>query len=1498
MIPVFETERFKREANRLGLGSFAQELRRKFMQNPDPDLYFERRINSSTWYDIRRGKGHIVGRMKTIEIEKQNYSVFCLLRIIGFDSPDRIYIVGEQAKTNIVNLRDHIDENDLRSFVKNWLIENDEKDYEKAKLLPLPSEYLPWLQPPMWFPAGALDPLDLIVYETEEWRKGMISIKDHWAEIHTALHPFLWDEPPSKYKVKSDNQHSYEIETKRQIVIFCSYFSRIDGSGNRRLLMLDSAYDKNLYPSMRQDQTLCNGIESHTLNSVKDVIDHLARQAKRAYPGYFLDRDAYEAWKVIESDEDANLAMSPEEEVLLTRLTEGSGEGTSTPAFINGRAGSGKSTVLYYLFAHYWMYGKKSEKPLPGNPYFITLSGRLLESARNIVKSIIDADCRYLTDQEDKRPMVESLDGVFLPFRSLLLEILPKSRHKDYSQDREINFDTFRRLLLRETVGHIHNNKGFRGKLARPCSPELCWHVIRSYIKGFSQKGLMDIGSYIHLPEEDRSVEGRDFQIVFENVWPWYRSLTVEGEYWDQQDLAREVLNSLRQGKISLPPHLEECVAVFCDEAQDLTGVELKIVLHLSVFSRYDLSAVQGLHNIPFAFAGDPMQTLNPTGFRWENLTSSFYRNLLVPLKLQRPVSKSELHFNYRSPRLITNLANLIQFHRRALFHESFLKPQRPWSLSDGVPPTRYRIPDSARLTENEAKSLQDSFFLLPCEEGSETEYARSFPFLANLMETPNPPEIMSVMTAKGLDLKKVVVFGFGQTLFSNGLPRATEEDMKFSQNIGLAYALNKLYVAVTRSTDELLVMDTENGHKMLWDRLLNRNQIDEILRGMGEEASKQWEEVLPRDDVLPVWDSANFFAPLNVSELIAQAEGLMKSGLELLRADFMEKAGAFYRKAGRIEEEKKCRAYALWFSGHYREASKEFQELKMVTEAVECLWRGKEWSGLVAMGESVNKHRMALARFMVSNLPPVNQLESFLDEFDSLHIVAEPPSVPQWQEVIDRLVQTASKVVKTTNTGQSSLLFRLTDRMIEFDRMGHENCLRLAAEGLALLGEWQKARDVLDKMGPLQKTDCRNLILAHTERWPEYIKPCKSASLGDLLLSRWIDDNKPLGGMSFEGANYLFDTLLTRAYTKEAIQVAFSSFLLKKLVEIRHELNLDERVKMVILSISKDRSVLNLEEEINEIWPRRHEILWRTKLDLYELLCGEGDWGRVADMTAEMLASDEPRLEEFNWICDAIAANSSLGHLPGTEYDEKIKIPGLLFQIAEKFGGDWPSDEVDLLRLAAALETFGLDKHITWLGKTYSESDIRPVRELSRRIYERGRALYHERLSRQGQLNELAAAVADTEKQLRHWGIQKTSIEAGSKFYPPARIEIDLVLSPFRNVDMEAQEFGGFWIVESPPYSIQVIKGKNGSPTGVVEVNFHKGRRPKILIVDLERDELELSDETPYSLSSLPEGEFIEDIEMGAKVKVHSKKGKTEVTVYLPPWPDGVKMELPRSGK
>ena len=122
--------------------------------------------------------------------------------------------------------------------------------------------------------------------------------------------------------------------------------------------------------------------------------------------------------------------------------------------------------------------------------------------------------------------------------------------------------------------------------------------------------------------------------------------------------------------------------AVFCDEAQDFTNIELELIERLSVYSDRELPGFLAKH-VPFGFAGDPFQTLNPTGFNWNAVQSSFYEKIIRQLDgsgtAKLNFNFKELLFNYRSSEEIVKLVNLIQLLRAVLLNHKGLRPQQSW---------------------------------------------------------------------------------------------------------------------------------------------------------------------------------------------------------------------------------------------------------------------------------------------------------------------------------------------------------------------------------------------------------------------------------------------------------------------------------------------------------------------------------------------------------------------------------------------------------------------------------------------------------------------------------------------------------------------------------------------------------------------------------------------------------------------------------------------------
>lgn len=69
---------------------------------------------------------------------------------------------------------------------------------------------------------------------------------------------------------------------------------------------------------------------------------------KRAY--FSIVAVEYELWKNIQKQEGGNIFLSQDEIETLAKMN-GSDQNESLPSILSGRAGSGKSTMLAYVFA-------------------------------------------------------------------------------------------------------------------------------------------------------------------------------------------------------------------------------------------------------------------------------------------------------------------------------------------------------------------------------------------------------------------------------------------------------------------------------------------------------------------------------------------------------------------------------------------------------------------------------------------------------------------------------------------------------------------------------------------------------------------------------------------------------------------------------------------------------------------------------------------------------------------------------------------------------------------------------------------------------------------------------------------------------------------------------------------------------------------------------------------------------------------------------------------
>lgn len=823
-----------------------------------------------------------------------------------------------------------------------------------------------------------------------------------------------------------------------------------------------------IMPITEANADLAEQIKNHYSNafSHNENVAHLLRSCQRAYPAYMVADE--ETWVEIEKEPVANMALSPEESEVLISARNCNG---AFPLFINGRAGSGKSTILQYLFTDLmYYYLARSNSNVMAPPIYLTSNGDLLQVARSFVERVLTSEASFRENAksnilDDKKHL---LDEAFREFRPFLLSLVPTNECRERFAPH--NFVDYRRFhqLWSEWFGQ-------EPEALRDFGPDVCWHVIRSYIKGMLSEAFMDVDEYDQLPENQVTVTKSTFINVFDRVWERrYRPLHEENDLWDDQDLARYILDN----DLAHPFY----PAVVCDEAQDFTRIELELLLRLNLFSNRSIPA-HDLCRVPFAFAGDQFQTLNPTGFRWEAIKVAFIEKFIDALD---PAGRSgraelnyhELQFNYRSTLPIVLFSNGVQALRAAALKMPELRPQRPWSCSTGVFPVVWFCTKDIAFWKK-YKECESFVMLVPCNEGEEANFVQMDPILRDHVRTEDgiPLNVLSAARAKGREYPGVFVYGFGAASPAKLLEvlqvHSDDSDLGRSNLLPLEYFFSRLYVAVSRAKQRLVILDTDEAIANFWELLSREEMIGEVVR-LADRGRNIW-TVDERHHEDP---SVQGMSMGNVDDLgnetagdpLENAKAFEEDGRSRRDSFLLRQASLAYRAASALQKAKECRALALELEGLYLEAGNCFLDAGLIVpEAVRSLWKGGKagWEQLLAVGMSTaqvaRETEFKLASAILGEGVTPQFILEVLDEVASRMTVPsfalEVSSNPAWSKGIEDVANTVLKSSSILiGRGLEEILERIESEGVLFsDRMmGHVHSL--TGSHSKAVQRWEKA--------------------------------------------------------------------------------------------------------------------------------------------------------------------------------------------------------------------------------------------------------------------------------------------------------------------------------------------------------------------------------------------------------------------------------------------------------
>jgi hypothetical protein len=635
--------------------------------------------------------------------------------------------------------------------------------------------------------------LDFQIYERESWvtfsnDRSPLGLHDQNINIfRETLKTIVGKTSNPDVLIETINSETYvksAIDSRHNIGIIYSDFPDIEG---KRVFVLQHGAHTKLQKDQWEKALIEAAGEEGRLTA---DLESISKDAFRAYPTWILNEVL---WAAIQRHEGShNLSLLPEQVHFL--------KGFKFPTYISGQAGSGKSTMLYYLFANAFFYQNSGE--LKGDIIFLTENDYLLERTKQSVVGLLTSNPEF-----DVRHDVQTLNQIrdnFQSFRDFLLGFLPEGEKESFDPNNYLDFPRFKTLY----------SKTFRMKR----SAEEAWFVLTTYVLGYFEDQIIDtVEKYKDdksgIPRDFRIIDDEDFKEIVSEALPLYNKLISEG-YWDKIQLVRAIRSFYPN---SLPKHY---TVVFCDEAQDFSRIELRLIIQSSEYTNYDLSNAK---QIPIVFAGDALQTVNPTGFSEDRLHQMYFEAFKeAGFHYDKKESTYIPKYNYRSVESIVRLANIVQnFRRESLKEDAFIKQtaKRIGALSQFP-----MLHDKAWLLKPENRVVYESkfkhkSFIVPVDLHEDSTFIGGEDLLVESLSGARFHDIKSSIDAKGAEYSQVVLYGFGdQYLDEFGQLSWHQVDNSFKRK----FFFNKLYVAITRAQNELVIIDSADAIEKFWRQLLN----------------------------------------------------------------------------------------------------------------------------------------------------------------------------------------------------------------------------------------------------------------------------------------------------------------------------------------------------------------------------------------------------------------------------------------------------------------------------------------------------------------------------------------------------------------------------------------------------------------------------------------------------------------------------------------------------
>lgn len=954
---------------------------------------------------------------------------------------------------------------------------------------------------------------DTIYYEMPLWHDGMKKVpKDYWSFIQKALS----EDIDSNYQQLG----VFLYHTTNNYTLTYRYGDpNAIGKSDVYLLQIVKGKEPNLEELLDRKYDC-------------EEVSNLQNFSSKCYPDYYTY--LYDAWKEVEEDDMANLALSEEEIKILQKV--------QFPFFVSGLAGSGKSTILYYLYANIYKY--VATKHPNHNLLFLSYNDMLVDKARMSVKSILSYHKSNYGFKEyfDKEENLHHFNNSFIPFREFLkTAFLDEQSIKLFSEEKHITYEKFRELYHSEYK-----------KAGKRLSPSILWSVIRTFIKGRSlQYFTPEDYASDEISRGDRTVDPKVYAEAYK-IWDkWYRHYYANGEGWDDLDLVRYALTN---GDFQNVFH--NYAVIFCDEAQDFTKLEIDLILSLSKHSKYKLSLHPEDKRIPIAFAGDPNQTINPTGFRWAGTKAIFSRSFKDSLDSYPELDDPELSKNYRSQLGIVKFANTIQTIRYKYFDETSKNRKLQSVREDPKGENKDALEYVGFYSYDKYKDIiidnLSNANIITSGDGEEDDLA-NFPDI-----TDEKVKLNTAVGTKGLEYNAVMLLNFSKDPSYKSFHRilCDEPFNDDSERFEVAHFFTKLYIAISRAKAQLFIVDTDESYELFWKYFTDHTLWEKLISRFVHDDEKRklvGHITIGNIETLPQRLSDSYDAEENGRQAFEKAKGDRSVSL-------MKRAQSYFLEAGLTALADECDAYIFLYNLEYAKAGDKFMSLNQQDKkpiAINAYWKGECWEKVISLlSKSITNTpydgiRLLAAQFLTEKLSAGEFLQSLVNDIDYFQdaISSHLDDQSIWSSIFDKMkenlqsldsvhitisllqnLDNISRFIKWYDKGLANLRAELHYARAEFLNNGiNKDNAGFRSEGYekAIL-LWEEAGAGLD---PRNKKYCKSKKLVAKTISDEIIWMDVLQEFDDILAQ--YSDNETVSTLTDEAAGIVFSCLLSKDYGK-----------------------------------------------------------------------------------------------------------------------------------------------------------------------------------------------------------------------------------------------------------------------------------------------------------------------------------------------------------------------------